>query len=124
MKILVALFFAFQVHAGPSEISGEVTLAKGITLKPNGVLFIFAKKSGNPMPAAVLRVPNPKLPHKFTLSQKNAMVAGTPFDGPFTVTARYSPTGDVMDKSGPEGSNPKPVAVGTTNVKIEMKAAN
>lgn len=103
-------------------VSGEVTLAKGVQLKPGGVLFIFAKKSGNPMPAAVLRIPDPKLPLKFSLSGKNAMVPGTPFDGPFTITARYSPRGDVMDKSGPEGVQSKPVAVGTTDLKIELKA--
>ena len=74
------------------------------------------------MPAAVLRIPDPKLPLKFSLSAKNAMVAGTPFDGPFTITARYSPGGDVMDKSGPEGIQAKPVAVGTADLKIELKA--
>lgn len=104
------------------EVSGEVTLAKGVQLKPGGVLFIFAKKSGNPMPAAVLRIPDPKLPLKFSLSGKNAMVPGTPFDGPFTITARYSPGGDVMDKSGPEGVQTKPVAVGTGGIKIELKS--
>ncbi len=118
---MLTLFFSALVYAAPGEISGEVTLAKGAALAPGGVLFIFAKKVDTPMPAAVLRIPEPKLPHKFTISGKNAMVPGTPFDGPFTITARYSPTGDVMDKSGPEGIQAKPVAVGTKGVKIEMK---
>jgi hypothetical protein len=104
------------------EVRGEVTLAKGVQLKPGGVLFIFAKKSGNPMPAAVLRIPDPKLPLEFSLSGKNAMVPGAPFDGPFTITARYSPGGDVMDKSGPEGVHAKPIAVGTTGIKLELKS--
>ena len=104
------------------DVSGEVVLAKGVTLKAGGVLFIFAKKSGNPMPAAVLRIPDPKLPFKFSLSSKNAMVPGTPFDGPFTIAARYSPRGDVMDKSGPESAPTKPVAVGTTGLKLELKS--
>lgn len=115
------MLFVCGAHAAPGEISGQVTLAKGVTLKPGGILFIFAKKDGNPMPAAVIRVPDPKLPHKFTMSAKDAMVPGTPFDGPFTITARFSPTGDVMDKSGPEGVGPKPVTVGTSDVKIEMR---
>lgn len=105
------------------EVSGEVVLAKGVQLKPGGVLFIFAKKSGIPMPAAVLRIPDPKLPLKFSLSGKNAMVPGTPFDGPFTIAARYSPRGDVMDKSGPESAPTKPVAVGTTGIKLELKSS-
>jgi len=121
MKILIAILILCSLQTFANEISGEVTLAKNTNIKPGGVLFIFAKKLGTPMPAAVLRIPNPKLPYKFTLSEKNAMAPGTPFDGPFTVTARLSPNGDAMDKSGPEGSLAKPVAVGTKNVKIEMK---
>lgn len=120
-RALCILFFASQVHAASNEISGEVTLAAGQTLKPGGILFVIAKEAGKPMPVAVLRVPAPKMPYKFSLSEKNAMVPGTKFTGPFLVSARYSPTGDAMDKSGPEGVEAKPVAVGRTDVKIELK---
>lgn len=120
--ILFALIFGFQTQARSAEISGQVTLAKGVTLKPGGVLFVFAKKSGVPMPAAVLRIADVKLPYKFAISAKNAMSPGTPFDGPFIVTARYSPSGDAMDKTGPEGTLTEAVAVGTSNVKLELKA--
>lgn len=122
MNLIIAFLLSLNVFAGPTEISGEVALAKGVTLKPGGVLFIFAKTQGVPMPAAVVRIQDPKPPLKFTLSEKNAMAPGTPFKGPFTVTARYSQSGDAMDKSGPEGTTAKPVAVGTENVKIELKA--
>ena len=123
MKTLIALllFCSIQVHAASAQISGEITLAKGIALKPGGVLFVFARKGTEGMPAAVLRLQDPKFPLKFSLSEENAMAPGTPFDGPFLVTARYSPTGDAMDKSGPQGASAKPLAVGTANVKIEMK---
>lgn len=119
---LLALLFGLQTQASKGEISGEVTLAKGVSLKPGGVLFVFAKKTGVPMPAAVLRVADPKLPYRFTLSGKNAMAPGTPFDGPFIVTARFSASGDAMDKTGPEGTLTEPVPVGTSNVKLELKA--
>ncbi len=122
LKTLFALLFVAQVHATPSEISGEVTLAKGVALKPGGVLFVIAKNPGVAMPAAVLRIPEPKFPYKFAIGAKNAMAPGTPFDGPFNISARYSPTGDAMDKSGPEGAEAKPVTVGTSNLKIELKA--
>jgi hypothetical protein len=122
MKILFILLFALQTHAAANEISGQITLAKGATLKPGGVLFIFARKGESGMPASVLRITEPKFPLKFSLSEKNAMAPGIPFDGPFTVTARYSPAGDVMDKSGPQGASAKPVPVGARDVKIELKA--
>jgi hypothetical protein len=121
-RLLIALLFAIPAFAATGEISGDVTLAKGLNLKPGGVLFIFAKKPGTPMPVAVLRIPDPKFPLHFALSEKNAMAPGTPFEGTLTVTARYSPTGDAMDKSGPEGSEPKPIAVGKSGVKLELKA--
>jgi hypothetical protein len=122
MKFLIALFLGLQVYAGPTEISGEVSLAKGVSLKPGGVLFVFAKKPGMPMPVAVLRVTEPKMPLKFSITEKNVLTPGTPFDGPFTITARYSPSGDAMDKSGSEGTIAQPVAVGASDVKIELKA--
>lgn len=122
MNALIAILLSLQVYAGPAEISGEVALAKGVTLKPGGVLFIFAKSAGVPMPAAVIRIQDPKPPLKFSLSSKNAMAPGTPFEGPFIITARYAQSGDAMDKTGPEGSTSKPVPVGTENLKIELKS--
>lgn len=117
----MGLVFFFQVNAFAKEISGEVTLAKGVTLKPGGVLYVFAKRPGVPMPVAVLRVPEPKLPYKFSVSEKNILTPGTPFDGPFIITARFSPSGDAMDKSGVEGSVNEPVKVGKSDLKIELK---
>jgi hypothetical protein len=122
LQILCAVLFATFAHAAPAEVSGTVTSAAGVTLKSGGVLFIFAKEAGKPMPVAVLRVPQPSLPFKFTLSAKNAMVPGTPFVGPFQIVARYSQTGDAMDKSGPEGATAKPVKVGTADLKLELKS--
>lgn len=121
-RTLIALLFSIPVFATTGEISGQITLAKGVQLKPGGVLFVFAKKAGTPMPVAVMRVPDPKFPLHFSLSEKNAMAPGTPFVGKLSITARYSPSGDALDKSGPEASAPKPVAVGKSNVKLELKA--
>lgn len=50
------------------------------------------------------------------------MMPGTPFKGPFTVTARYSPSGDAIDKSGPQGNAAGDVKAGQQDVKIELKA--
>jgi len=104
------------------DITGTVTLAKGVEAKPGGVLFVFAKSpgvAGGP-PLAVLRVADPKFPVKFELGAKNAMMPGTPFKGPFTVTARYSPSGDAIDKTGPQGVAKGEVKEGAKDVKIEL----
>jgi hypothetical protein len=131
LLVLASLLFAFQVLADSSkEISGTVSLAKGLDPKSasNGTLFIFAKSAGAPagsgMPVAVLKIPSPHFPYSFTISGKNAMVPGTPFDGPFAIYARYSPSGDAMDKSGPQGTDEKhpSVGVGQKDLHIELKA--
>ena len=121
IQTLFSILFAFQVHATSNEVSGEITLGKGATIKPGGVLFVMAKKGPSPMPVAVLRVPDPKFPYHFTMTDKNLMAPGTPFAGPFIVSAKYSPTGDAMDKSGPKGQDNTPVEVGSNKVKIELK---
>lgn len=127
LKTTVLALFALAlisapVVAAPGEISGTVSAAKGVTLKPGGVLFIIARKTGTPMPVAVVRVPDPKLPHKFSMSGKDAMAPGTPFEGPFTIVARFSPSGDAMDKSVPEAMSEKPVAVGASGLSLELKS--
>lgn len=129
---VASLFFAFSVQAETNQtLSGEVTLSKSseAAMTSNGALFIFAKKAsqadakGVP-PLAVLRIPSPKFPVKFSLSQENAMMAGTPFEGPFVVSARYSPSGDALDKSGPQGAtdSKKPLKAGAKNISIELAA--
>ncbi|MBL7542309.1 MAG: hypothetical protein JNL11_00765 [Bdellovibrionaceae bacterium] len=119
--------FALSVHA--KSVSGTVTVDKGLekSLK-GGVLFVFAKKVGSKagdgqMPVAVQRIVDPKFPVHFELNATNAMVQGTPFEGPFSISARYSAGGNATDKSGPEGSTPidKPIKVGETAVLIELK---
>lgn len=126
--LTIPLSFAFSLacsHAAAddtsSSISGEVTLAKGVTLKPGGALFVMAKEASRTMPVAVLRIPDPKFPYKFSIGAKNVMMPHTPFTGPYLISARYSPTGDAMDKSGPQGSEAKAVGVGKSDLKIELK---
>jgi hypothetical protein len=89
----------------------------------SGVLFIFAKKFDGtmPMPLAVKRIPNPKFPLTFSLSAKDAMMKSIPFEGPFKVTARLTKSGDVMDKSGPEGVTTKSLKIGAKGIKINLE---
>ncbi len=111
-------------------ISGTVSLAKGLEkeVKPlQGTLFIFAKNAGQASangspPLAVLRIPDPKFPLTFSLSAENVMMAGTVFEGPFAVYARYSPSGDALDKSGPQGEarSKKQIKLGEKNISIEL----
>ena len=131
-KMIAALFFAListsAFAEGTQEVSGHVALSKTLQTKvrSGGALFIFAKNAGGKAgdgapPVAVLRIPDPKFPVNFSLSAQNLMMQGTEFKGPFTVYARYSPSGDAIDKTGPQGQGKKSVNVGQKDVKIELK---
>jgi hypothetical protein len=113
--------------AHATEISGVVELGnvKADSLSAQGALFIYARQKGVTMgpPLAVLRIANPQFPQKFTLTEKNVMM-GNPevFKGEMNVTAKFAPTGDALDKSGPSGQDEKhkAVAVGFKDLKIKL----
>ncbi len=128
-KISFLVFNLFSIAAFAGSVSGTVTIDKKLAgeLK-GGTLFIFAKNAGSKagdgqMPVAVQRIPNPTFPVSFELSGENTMIKGTPFEGPFSIYARYSASGDATDKSGPQGSTAKnkKVKVGDKSIKIELK---
>lgn len=100
--LVVALFVSATVIAS-QKVSGVVEASNQVVkdMPDTAVLFVFARAHGvkSGPPAAVLRIPNPKFPVQFTLGPENAMMPGIPFEGPFDLTARLSPTGDAMEKS-------------------------
>lgn len=49
------------------------------------------------------------------------MMKGIPFKGPFEVTARLSPSGGVMDKSGAEAKTKEAIKIGTKNIVLTLK---
>ena len=119
MKYILVTLLTLNISFANS-ISGVVTLEGKA---PNGVLFIFAKKYQGimPMPLAVRRIEKPSFPVKFNLSQADAMMKQIPFEGPFTVTARLSPSGSAMDKSGIEVSTTQKIEMGQKNIKLTLK---
>ena len=48
------------------------------------------------------------------------MVKSLPFKGPFTITARISPNGGAMDKSGIEVSTKAPIKLGDKNIELVL----
>jgi hypothetical protein len=117
-KLILLLLFTFNVFAG--NISGVIKTQGEI---PKGTLYVFAKKfdSSSRMPLAVKKITNPSFPLKFSLSEKDSMMKGIPFVGPFKVIARISPNGGVMDKSGVEASTQSEVKMGAKDIEILLK---
>lgn len=137
MKTLISLFIATLISTSAfayndPKVGGIVTLKPAFAKKivKGGVLYVFAKQAGpdsgpndRTPPVAVIKIENPTFPQAFVLTQKNTMIAGTPFTGPFHVVARYSPNGDAMRAPGAlEGmDNRHPsVNLGNKDLKIEL----
>lgn len=114
------------------KVGGTVTLAKGLekNITPSGVLFVFAKRAGpdsNPgdrtPPVAVVKIENPKFPQAFVITGKNVMMEGSTLAGPLHIIARYSVSGNALDKKGAiEGFDPKfpSTEVGNKNLNIVL----
>ena len=101
--------------AGTISVSPEL----GERQAEEGTLFIIARKGPGP-PFAVKRIGGPRFPLPYRLGPEDVMVAGTPFEGEVSLSARLSKSG----AAGPalrgdlEGEYPGQVAVGRQGVDI------
>jgi len=92
--------------AGPAaKVSGEVSLAAGLTAKaaPGATLFIVAKAVDSPgPPVAVFRASVGAWPVKFTLDDSQSMLPGRNLSsaGRVTIEARISQTGQALPSAG------------------------
>ena len=113
----VIMFWALNIHA--KSLSGIVTIKGKV---PKGTVYVFAKKFGSamPMPLAVQKIESPKFPVKFTLDESKKMMPSLPFEGPFVVIARISPSGSAMDKSGVEVKTSKPISLGSKDIQLSL----
>ena len=122
MKYILILNILFlSTFAFGKELSGTINIKKG--LKTKGVLFVFAKNYGSKskMPVVVKKIENPTFPVQFTLTAKDTMFPNTPFKGEFEVTARLSPSGDVMDKSGSQVKSLKAIKLGSSDINLTLE---
>lgn len=118
MKLLIICLLSLNI-AFANSISGVIEVKGKV---PSGVLYIFAKKYDGkmPMPLAVKKIEKPTFPLKFSLSAADKMMPNMPFNGPFKVVARLSPSGDASDKSGVEAVTTAPVKMGDKAIKLVL----
>ena len=121
MKIVILFSLIFSVNLYAKTVDGTISYKKA---KSNDTLFIIARKMGVHFgpPVAVKKITSPTFPLKFKLGPENVMIRGVPFKGPFTISAKLSPTGNALDRSGPSGQTPQdtPIYNGDKDVKIEL----
>jgi hypothetical protein len=110
-----------------SSISGTITLpgARKRDVAATDIVFIIARRAGAaPGPGSMLAVQKHavgQFPMPFTLSARDAMVAGTPFDGSINITVRLDKDGDGLTrKKGDLYGQANGVPVGRQGVTIPL----
>lgn len=113
-------------EAAPAQagtISGQIFVADELVENVNGqaVLFIIARKEVGP-PLAVKRVLQPTFPLTYSLSESDAMIPGTVFQGEMIVKARLDADGNAGQLASGDmtGETSRTVPVGTSGVDIKI----
>jgi len=86
--------------------------------KPEEVLSIIARTSPSRRIVPVRKEERVQFPFRFRLSSSDTMMPGTPFEGPFDLTARLSRSGDAAPQAGDLEGSVKNVAAGARGVSV------
>jgi cytochrome c-type biogenesis protein CcmH len=116
---------AEMVPAAPAPdqtISGTIVLpaARKKDVSKGDTMFIIARRASGP-PLAVQRQQAGDFPMEFSLSNRDAMIPGMPFDGDITITVRVDKDGDpITRKKGDVFGQATGVKVGNNKVTIAL----
>jgi cytochrome c-type biogenesis protein CcmH len=117
-----------SVATGKERITGTVTLNAALKSQanPDDTVFILARAAQGPrMPLAILRKQVRDLPVRFSLDDSMAMspqMKMSNFDQ-VVVLARISKSGNAMPQPGDLQGMSKPLALGSTGVKVDIDQA-
>jgi hypothetical protein len=106
----------------PKGVSGTVAVAPSLAgrVQSTDVLYLIARNARTGGVVAVRREDGVRFPFAFGLGAADVMVQGTPFEGPFDVTARLSKTGDAVAAKGDLEGSARGVAAGSSGVAITL----
>lgn len=81
-------------------LRGVVRLAPELAGRapPGAVLFVIARNAATGPPTAVLRLPQPRFPLRWEIGPAQRMIQGTPFAGPFALSARLDFDGNATTR--------------------------
>ena len=104
------------------EISGKIDLSPELKskIKPGDIILVIARKPGERMPVAVLKVPASNFPMSFTLNDSLAMNPAAPLSQltEASVEVRISKTGMAKPEAGDLISSAQTIKVGAKDVRL------
>jgi cytochrome c-type biogenesis protein CcmH len=82
-------------------IEGTLELAPDLAgrVPPGAMLFIIARTAPVGPPLAVVRVPNPSFPQRFSIGPDDRMIESMPFAGEIQISVRVDGDGNVMTRN-------------------------
>ena len=112
-----------QATAPTTSISGVVEVAPGLAgqVPPGATLYLIVRVAGREggAPLAVQQIPSPTFPLSFVITERDAMIAGTPLIGEMSVTARVDQDGDAFSTSpGDLIGQTAPVVAGDSSIVV------
>ena len=111
-----------SIASSGKAISGKIELSAELKSKINSgdIVMVIARKPGERMPVAVLRVPASNFPMSFTLNDSLAMNPNAPLSqlAEASVEVRISKTGMAKPEAGDLISTAKNIQVGTKDVRL------
>lgn len=108
--------------AAGEGVSGTIAISPALRARQaaTDTLFIVARSAGGGQVVAVRKEDDSRLPRPFRISAADVMVSGTPFAGPFDITARLSKSGDAIPAPGDLEGTARGVAAGAKDVVITL----
>lgn len=113
---------AATADPGGAPISGRVVAGEGVASGGEGVLFVIARSAGGGPPLAVKRLPIGPFPLAFEIGPADVMIAGRPFSGPITLSARIDRDGNPLTRDATDAAAvlPAPVEPGARDVELTL----
>jgi hypothetical protein len=109
------------------SISGTIVVpaSRAKDVQKGDTMFLIARRAGGPpgpgSMIAVQRLTAGDFPMPFTLSSRDAMIPGTPFEGSISINVRVDKDGDAITRrKGDVIGQASDVKVGTQNVTISL----
>jgi len=101
-------------------VKGVVRLGKNIKPKPGMFFFLAVRRPKGGPPIAVRREVDAKFPYEFSLSGADAMIPGTPFEGPVVISARLKADSDPLSRKSGDVSGQVNTKVGDHSIQVTL----
>ena len=111
--------------AATTRISGTVDVPPDLagSLPSGATLYLIVRVAGREggAPLAVQQIPTPTFPHSFEITERDAMIEGTPLMGEMSVTARLDQDGDAFStEPGDFSGQVSPVVAGDSDITLML----